>query len=77
MAKEYIFGDKTDWDTAECICGNHAFGDGFSDSDKLCNPGKPKKDWDLRLVVCLHCGRIINPETFEVAGENPKVGVFA
>jgi len=77
MENEYILSNQSDWDTAECICGNHAFGDGFCPCDAVGNQITPEAEWIAGLVVCLACGRIIDPGTFEIVGRNKKlVGVW-
>lgn len=57
-----------------CLCGNEPSSDGFFPCDKAGNEMEPTPDWP-DLYVCARCGRIIDPESLRVVGQNahPKL----
>jgi hypothetical protein len=73
MEKEFIKHESGDEDAWVCICGNKPDDDGFFPCNEDGNEVEPtlKSGW-LDLYVCFGCGRIINQDTLEVVGRNPK-----
>lgn len=65
-----ITHEPSDKDAWKCICGNYPGGDGFYPCDAHGNEVEPTREaWTTGLYVCAQCGRIINPDTLEVVGQ--------
>ena len=73
MAKEFITHESGSDDAWVCVCGNQPDGDGFFPCDAQGNEIEPTvgSGW-TNLYVCAQCGRIIEQDTLEVVGRNPK-----
>jgi len=73
MPKEFITHEAGNDEAWTCICGNRPDSDGFYPCDREGNEMEPSigSDWE-NLYVCFSCGRIINQDTLEVVGRNPK-----
>ena len=73
MDKEFVmrvtvredFGE--DEDMCICLCGNLPGYQGFHPCDAEGNDVEPQSDWK-NLILCEHCGRVINQDTLEVVG---------
>lgn len=74
MPKEFITHEAGNDEAWVCICGNTPTDDGFYCCDTEGNEVEPTIDsgW-TNLYVCARCGRIIQQDTLEVIGRNPKL----
>lgn len=67
--KTFITHEKGNDEAWICVCRNTPTGAGFypvNSKGEQCEP--TKEEWDTDNYICNNCGRIINPDTFEVVG---------
>jgi len=71
MTTEYAYRDALNHNLIICWCGYNSKEDYFESCRR--NGGTIKTRLPGRFLGCIGCGRIINPRTLEIVGENRKL----